>query len=149
MLEEETEEMKPWGTNIQTTGTVPVTLLQFSQKWQHSNGSSAPRTDLLLEGSSPATLLILGLKEESQRPAHSLLKEACACILSHPNCVQLLATLWTVAQQAPLSMGFPRQECWNGFSCLSPGYLPNPGIEPKSVMFPALGGGFFTASAKC
>ena len=41
-------------------------------------------------------------------------------------------TLWTVACQAPLSMGFPRQEYWTGQPFASPGYLPNPGIEPGS-----------------
>ena len=49
--------------------------------------------------------------------------------LSH---VQLFATPWTVAYQAPLSMGFSRQEYWSGLSSPSPGDLPNPGIEPKS-----------------
>ena len=49
--------------------------------------------------------------------------------LSH---VQLLATPWTGAYQAPLSMGFPRQEYWNGLPFPSPGHLPNPGIEPRS-----------------
>ena len=48
---------------------------------------------------------------------------------------------WTVASQAPLSMGFPRQEYWNGLPFPSPGDLPDPGIEPVS---PALAGGFFT-----
>ena len=42
------------------------------------------------------------------------------------------ATLWTVARQAPLSMGFPRQEYWSGLPFPSPGDLPNPGIEPGS-----------------
>ena len=42
------------------------------------------------------------------------------------------ATSWTVASQAPLSMGFPRQEYWSGLSFPSPGDLPNPGIEPRS-----------------
>ena len=42
------------------------------------------------------------------------------------------ATLWTVALQAPLSMGFSRQEYWSGLPFPSPGDLPNPGIEPKS-----------------
>ena len=51
------------------------------------------------------------------------------------------ATPWTVACQAPLSMGFPRQEYWSGLPFPSPGDLPNPGIEPLS---PALEGGFFT-----
>ena len=42
------------------------------------------------------------------------------------------ATLWTVAHQAPLSMGFSGQEQWNGLPCPPPGNLPNPGIEPRS-----------------
>ena len=42
----------------------------------------------------------------------------------------ILATLWTVACQAPLSMGFSRQEYWSGLPFPSPGDLPNPGIEP-------------------
>ena len=46
--------------------------------------------------------------------------------------------LWTVAQQAPLSMGFSRQEHWSGLLFSSPGDLPNPGIEPASLMSPAL-----------
>ena len=40
---------------------------------------------------------------------------------------------WTVACQAPLSMGFPRQECWSGLPFPSPGDLPDPGIDPRSV----------------
>ena len=46
--------------------------------------------------------------------------------------VHLFATPWTVAHQASLSMGFPRQEYWSGFPFPSPGHLPNPGIKPKS-----------------
>ena len=46
--------------------------------------------------------------------------------------VQLLATLWTVAHQAPLSMGFPRLEHWIGLPFPSSGDLPDPGIEPGS-----------------
>ena len=42
------------------------------------------------------------------------------------------ATPWTVAPQAPLSMGFSRQEYWSGLPCPPPGDLPNPGIEPRS-----------------
>ena len=48
------------------------------------------------------------------------------------SCVQLFATPWTVAYQAPPSMGFSRQECWSGLPFPSPGDLPNPGIEPGS-----------------
>ena len=43
-----------------------------------------------------------------------------------------LATPWTVACQAPLSMGFSWQECWSGLPFPSPGDLPEPGIEPRS-----------------
>ena len=46
--------------------------------------------------------------------------------------VQLLATPWTVVYQAPLSMGFSRQQSWSGLPFPSPGDLPNPGIEPTS-----------------
>ena len=46
--------------------------------------------------------------------------------------LRLFATLWTVAYQAPLSMGFSRQEYWSGLPCPSPGDLPGPGIEPGS-----------------
>ena len=60
------------------------------------------------------------------------------CVLSR---VRLFATLWTVARQAPLSMGFPRQEYWGGIPFPSPGDLPDPGIE---LTAPALAGRFFT-----
>ena len=56
-------------------------------------------------------------------------------------------TLWTVACQAPLSMGFSRQEYWSGLPCLPPGDLPNLGIKPVSIMSPALADGLFTTSA--
>ena len=46
--------------------------------------------------------------------------------------VRLFVTLWTVAYQASLSMGFSRQGCWSGLPFLSSGDLPNPGIEPGS-----------------
>ena len=61
--------------------------------------------------------------------------------------VWFFAMLWTVALQAPLSMGFTRQEYWSGLPCLSPGDLPNPGIETASLMSLALEGRFFTTSA--
>ena len=57
--------------------------------------------------------------------------------------VQLFTTPLTVAHQAPLSMGFPRQEYWSSLPFPSPGDLPNPEIEPMS---PALAGGFLTMS---
>ena len=68
-------------------------------------------------------------------------------MLSHFSCVRFFATPWTVARQAPLSLGFLRQEYWSGLPCPPPGDLPKPGTEPASLMSPALAGGFFTTSA--
>ena len=62
----------------------------------------------------------------------------CVCVLSH---IGLLATLCTVAHQASLSMGFPRQEHWSRLPFPPPGDIPYPGIKPT---FPAVAGGFFT-----
>ena len=56
-------------------------------------------------------------------------------------------TPWTVARQAPLSMGFSRQEYWSGLSCPLPGDLTDPGIKPKSLASPTLAGKFFSTSA--
>ena len=67
------------------------------------------------------------------------------CMLSCFSRVQLFATPWTVACQAPLSMGFSRQEYWSGLSCPTPGDLPDPRIELASLK--SLTGGFFTTSA--
>ena len=58
-------------------------------------------------------------------------------------------TLWTVASQASLSMGFSRQEYWSGVSFPTSGDLPNPGIKPTSLSSPALAAGFFTFSTTC
>ena len=59
------------------------------------------------------------------------------------SCVPLLATPWTVAHQASLSMGISRQEYWSGLPLPTPTDLPNLGIKPASLASPALAGGFF------
>ena len=61
--------------------------------------------------------------------------------------VRLSVTPRTVARQAPLSMGFLRQENWSGLPCPPPGDLPNPGIKPTSFVSPALAGKFFTTAS--
>ena len=71
----------------------------------------------------------------------------CVCVLSCFSHIRLFATLRTGACQAPLSMGFSRQEYWIGLSCPTPGDLPDPGIEPMSLTSPTLVGRFFTTSA--
>ena len=80
---------------------------------------------------------------------HAMSYESCSlhpCMLSCFNHVWLFATLWTVAHQAPLSMGFSRQEYWSGLPCPPPGDLPNQGNEPMSLICPALAGRFSTTS---
>ena len=64
----------------------------------------------------------------------------CACVLSH---IQLCASPWTIAHQAPLSLGFSRQEYQSGLPFPIPGDLPNPGIESVSLASPALADRFF------
>ena len=73
----------------------------------------------------------------------------CVCLFVHAcglSYVQFFVALWTVACQASLSMEFSWQECWSGFPFHTTVNLPDPGIEPSSLTFPALAGGFFTCS---
>ena len=70
-----------------------------------------------------------------------------SAVLSHPvvsDCV----TPWTVACQAPLSMGFSRQEYWSGLLCPPPEDVPDPEIEHASVMSLVLTGGFNSTTWK-
>ena len=73
----------------------------------------------------------------------------CMCMRakSHLSYPALLRHYGTVAHQAPLSMGFSRQQSWIGLPCPPPGDLPNPGIEPVSFMSLSLAREFFTTSA--
>ena len=61
------------------------------------------------------------------------------CVLSSFSHVQFFVTLGTLASQAPLSMGFSRQEYWSGLSFPPPGDLPNPGIQPLSLNISCVG----------
>ena len=90
-----------------------------------------------------ALLLLLWTHEEFHIRTFKILRKLthcmCACVLSHVS-----VTPGTVAHQAPLSMGFSRQEYWSGLPCPPPGDPPHPGMDRVS---PALAAGFFTASA--
>ena len=68
-------------------------------------------------------------------------------LLSRFSCVRHFVTLWAIAHQAPLSMGFSGQEHWSGLPCPPPGDLPNPGTKLTSPVSPTLTGRFFTTSA--
>ena len=68
-------------------------------------------------------------------------------MLSCFSCVQLCVTPMDCSPpEAPLSMGFSRQEYWSRLPCPPPGDLPNPGNKPMSLVSPALANGFFTTS---
>ena len=67
----------------------------------------------------------------------------CVCICS---VMSDSATSWTAAHEAPVSMGFPRQEYWSGLPFPTSGELPHPGIEPESLASLELAGGFFTTA---
>ena len=71
-----------------------------------------------------------------------LTTQCCAQFFSH---VRLFVTPWTLARQAPLSLGFSRQEYQSGMPCPPPGDLPNPEMERRSLASPPLAGRFFTA----
>ena len=68
------------------------------------------------------------------------------CVLSRFGCVWLFVIPWTVAHQAPLSVGFSRQEYWGGVPFPPPGDPPHLRTEPTSLTSPALAGGFLTTS---
>ena len=90
-----------------------------------------PSGALPYPGIEPASPILAGRFFTTEPPV-------CARMLSYFSCIPLFATPWTVAQQAPLSMGFPRQEYWSGLPFLSLGDLPDPGIKPVSAVSPAL-----------
>ena len=102
------------------------------------------------QGSNPRLLCFLHWQVGSLPLSHlgslSAVPAAAAAAESLQSCLTF-AALRTVAHQAPLSMGFSRQEYWSGLPCPPPGDLPDPGIEPASLMSPALADGFFTTSA--
>ena len=85
-------------------------------------------------------LIISKMQIKSTIRYHLTLVRMCCCLVAK-SCPTLSAIPWTVAHQAPLSMGFPRQEDWSGLPFLSPGDLPDPRIKPTSL---ALAGRFFT-----
>ena len=68
-------------------------------------------------------------------------------MLSPFSCVRLCVTLWTVACQAPLSLGILQARMLEGLPCPPPGELPDPEIKPVFLIPPALADGFFTTSA--
>ena len=119
-----------------------------SQPWAHQWSPISNTFFTITNAHLPLVLLLLfltlcfliGL-------SHLLCVCVCVCVCEVTSVMSDSATLWTVARQACPSMGFSRQEPWSGLPCPPPGDLPDPGIEPESLISPALAGGFFTISA--
>ena len=132
---------RPWDCPGKNTGVGCHFFLQCVKVKSESKvspqsiqtSSVGPRQDLYTDPFNRLVALALSIISWS-------LSQMSAKLLS---CV-FFKTLWTVAHQAPLSMGFSRQENWSGLPYPSPGDLPNPRIEPP-LLSPALAGGFFTS----
>ena len=105
-----------------------------------SRGSSQPRIEptSLMSPALAGGFFSTGATWEA--PVESMLLSC----FSH---VRLCAIPQTAAHHAPSSLGFSRQKYWSGLLCPPPGHLPNPGIEPTSLMSPALLGRFFITKA--
>ena len=104
------------------------------KKWRiHSGLTSIPSNEITYTLEAP------GKKKERQKRAEGVFKEIMAEKAKWKYklliCVQLFSSPWSVAHQAPLSMGFSRQEYWSGQSFPSPGDLPDPGIKSRSPAF--------------
>ena len=112
--------------------------LQFSFVWPFISPSPHPQA---WKGGKPTTCCYLS--PSILRRSYS---RVCVCMSSCFYHVWCSVTRWTVAYQAPLSMGFSRQEYWRVLPCPPPGDLPDPGTETESLTSPTLAGGFFTAN---
>ena len=125
---------------------VPWKEFHCKPEWRVPEGGrlplpcSAPRTR-----PPPCPLLWVLVGWGCSHPAPHLLGPLCGHTLS-PSRVWLSVILWTVVRQAPLSMGFPRQQYRSGLPYPPPGNLPDPGIEPASLVSPALAAGFFIST---
>ena len=129
----------PWGRDWATSLSL-FTFMHWRRKWQP--------TPVFLPGEPQGQQSLVGCRLWGRRVRHdwSNLAAAVAAAAAVLRC-SVVWPYWTVAHQAPLSMGFSRLEYWSGLPFPCPGYLPDPEIEPASLESPALAGRFFTTSA--
>ena len=107
--------------------------IQPKRSWERENGAAGIKfPDFALSHGATAVFI---------KMTHLYCVRCCFSLL------RLFVTPWTAARQASLSMELPRQEYWSGLPCPPPGGLPDPGIEPASLMSRALTGEFFTTGA--
>ena len=130
----------PFSTGTPVKAVAPAVHLFFSGPWWTLVLPPRPCVPLLSRG-------IVSDTKHFHQKRWSLWIVTCACVFSRCSPVQLFVTLSTVARQAPLFMGFSRQEYQSGLPCSPPGDLPDSGVESTSLMSPALADRFFTTSA--
>ena len=128
---------------LQRPGLYPTRLLC---PWNFPGKNAGVECHFLLQGIFPTqgsnlSLLHLLRWQTDSFPLGLPGKPWCLTLCDHMDCghPRLLCS-----PHAPLSMELSRQEYWSGLPCLPPGDLPNPGIEPESLMSPALAGRFFS-----
>ena len=109
-------------------------LILSSQHWCQFPHSKYFPNDPLLIGKRPRENVVFWMKQTKDWNRYVPFRQTYCCCLAGKSC-RLFATPWTVAHQAPLSMGFLRQEYWSGQPFLSPVDPPNPGIEPASPVW--------------
>ena len=114
-----------------------------SKKEQFTTTSTITDSPLTKQSPHPLLLIFIIPLWEGTKAMPTTEMGVHVCVLSHFSCIQLFVTLWTVACQTPLSMGFSRWEYWSGLPLPPPGDLPYPGIKSVS---PAIDGTFFTTS---
>ena len=141
---QDTEPLLPKSLPIQTRNepgsafTRCVSSKNPVQEWEKSLpevGGHWPYCWSTYHSAEEIGTLPLGREQKTRARVHACVR---VCVLRRFNRVWLFLTLWTVADQSPPFMGFSRQEYWSGSPCLSPGGLPNPGIEPESPAVPAM-----------
>ena len=117
-----------------STSTEYSGLISFRMDWLDLLAVRGTLKSLLQHHSSKASILraLSFLYNPTLTFIHDYWKNHEKLKIKSLSCVRLFATPWTVAHQAPLSLGFSRQEYWIGLPFPSPGDLPNPGTEPRS-----------------
>ena len=115
-----------WITNLSSPGWCPSHGMHSPQQYIRINISERRNTGLF--SVKECSLNSENFHFYNRRLGNHLL--SVCCVLNRCSCVRLFVSLWTVACQDPLSMGFSRQEYWSGFPCPPPGDLPAQGLNP-------------------
>ena len=118
----------PWTITCQAPLSMGFPIQEY---W--SGQPCPPPGDLPNPGIEPVSPMSPDRKKDSSPLSHlESLQNDCAVLCLVAQSCPTLCTPWTEAHQAPLSMGFSRQEYWSGLSCPPPGDMPNPGVKPRS-----------------